>query len=196
MGTDIHGFLESRWERKDGSGTWLRECPIENTRNYRVFAALADVRNSYGFAGAATHAAIVPISQPRGLPDDRTKGYGEDAEFEFGDHSLSWLTLGEIAEWSGWDQELREVGWVNRDQYDEWLKNPGPPAGGWLGGISGYSIVHADHTKDDFPAGWTHVRISWSRPLREACGLFLTWTTYAQAKVGDRAGRIVFGFDS
>lgn len=196
MGTDIHGFLESRWSRKDGSGQWLRECEIEDSRNYRVFAALADVRNGYGFAGVPTHQPLKPIAEPRGLPDDRTKGYGEDVDYEFGDHSFSWLTLDEITKWTGWDQELHEQGWIDRNQYAGWLENPGPPKNGWSGGISGLSIVHADHDANLFPDGWTHVKVSWSRPLREACGLFLAWTTYAQVKVGDHEGRIVFGFDS
>ena len=48
-----------------------------------VFAALADVRNGYGFAGVPTHEAIKPISEARGLPEDRTTSYGEDADGEF-----------------------------------------------------------------------------------------------------------------
>lgn len=193
MGTDIHGFLESRY-RSDQS--WFREIEIEDSRNYRTFAVLANVRNGYGFAGVPTHRAVEPIAEPRGLPDDRTKGHGEDADWEFGDHSQSWLTVAEVAEWPGWDQELHEQGWISRAQYERWLESPGVPSDGWSGGISGHAIVHADHDKGDFPEGWTHVSVSWSRPLRDACGLFLAWLNYAKAKVGDREARIVFGFDS
>lgn len=193
MGTDIHGFLEARY-RPDQS--WFREMEIDDSRNYRVFAALANVRNGFGFAGVPTHQAIEPIDQPRGLPEDRTKGHGEDADWEFGDHSQSWLTLDEARDWAGWDQVLHESGWVSRAQYDEWLKAPGVPEGGWSGGISGLAIVHADHDKAFFPDGWTHVSVSWERPFRDACAVFLAWLDYAKAKVGGREARIVFGFDS
>lgn len=193
MGTDIHGFLESRYRPEQG---WFRECEIEDSRNYVVFAVLANVRNGFGFAGVPTHEPLKPIAEPRGLPDDHTTGYGEDVEYEFGDHSFSWLTLDEIADWPGWDQVLHEQGWISREQYAEWQKNPGAPSGGWSGGISGRAVIHANHEADLFPDGWTHVRVSWTRPLRDPCGLFLTWLEYAKAKVRDREGRIVFGFDS
>jgi hypothetical protein len=193
MGTDIHGFLESRWRPTQG---WFRECEIEDSRNYVVFAVLADVRNGYGFAGVETHEPLKPIAEARGLPEDRTRGYGEDVDYEFGDHSFSWLTLAEISDWPGWDQALHERGFIDRDQYADWLANPGVPANGWSGGVGGRSVIHADHTTDTFPDGWTHVNVAWTRPLREPCGLFLAWLEYAKAKVGDREGRIVFGFDS
>jgi hypothetical protein len=194
MGTDIHGFLESRRRLSQG---WFRECEIDDSRNYVVFAVLADVRNGYGFAGVPTHQPLKPIAEPRGLPEDRTAGYGDDADGEFGDHSFSWLTLAEIADWPGWDQTLHEEGWIRREQYAAWLEHPGVPRGGWSGGVSGRSVVHADHAANQFPDGWTHVNVSWTRPLREPCATFLAWLDYAKAKVGDeREGRVVFGFDS
>ena len=193
MGTDIHGFLEVRY-RSDRP--WFRDMAIEDSRNYCTFAALANVRNGYGFAGVPTHEAIKPISEPRGLPDDRTVGSGEDADWDFGEHSQSWLALAEVADWPGWDQELHEQGWISREQYTEWLNDQGVPRGGWSGGISGFAIVHADHDRSFFPEGWTHVSVSWHRPLRDACAVFLAWLEYAKAKVGDREARIVFGFDS
>jgi hypothetical protein len=185
MGTDIHGFLE----RRIGPGySWFRECEIDHSRNYRLFAALA---------GVETHKPIIPISEPRGLPDDHTVGWGEDTDGEFGDHSFSWLSLTEIAEWPGWDQTLHECGYIDRKQYEEeWLPVGGIPISGWSGGISGLDVIHADHDRDHFPAGWTHIRVSWERPLRDTCRLFLTWLEYAKAKVYDAEGRIVFGFDS
>jgi hypothetical protein len=194
MGTDIHGFLEARWK---SDRPWWRACEIEDSRNYRVFAVLADVRNGRGFAGVVSHEPIKPIAEPRGLPDDHTTGWGEDAEGEFGDHSFSWLSLAEISEWPGWDQTLHEQVWIDRKQYEEtWLPAGGGVPNGWSGGVSGGSVIHADHDAEHFPDGWNYVRVSWSRPLRDACSLFLTWLEYAKAKVGDAEGRIVFGFDS
>lgn len=193
MGTDIHGFLESRWSI---DRPWFRECEIEDSRNYVVFAVLADVRNGYGFAGVETHQPLRPIAEARGLPQDHTTGYGEDVGYEFGDHSFSWLTLTEIDEWSGWDQTLHERGWIERKQYAAWLEHLGVPTNGWSGGVGGGSVIHADHAANDFPEGWTHVNVSWTRPLRDPCGLFLAWLDYAKAKAGGREARIVFGFDS
>lgn len=192
MGTDIHGFLETRYRPTNG---WFRSMTIDRDRNYRLFAALADVRNGYGFAGVPTHKPITPISAPRGLPEDHTTGYGEDADFEFGDHSFSWLSLEEVTTWEGWDQGLDEVGFISREQFEVW--EPGTAPHNWAGGIDGPSIIHADATSHFFPEGWTHVRVRWSRSLRESCQVFLAWLEYAKVKVGDREdARIVFGFDS
>lgn len=193
MGTDIHGFVEERY-RSDQR--WFRSGEIEDSRNYSVFAALADVRNGYGFAGVPTHKPINPISQPRGLPEDHTRGNDDETDYEFGDHSFSWLTIDELVTWDGWDQTLDEVGWISREQYADWLKSPGVPRGGWSGGISGGLIIHAMHDDGYFPEGWTHIRVSWSRPLRDACRIFLAWLDHIKLKTDGHEARIVFGFDS
>lgn len=195
MGTDIHGFLETQWRK---GARWSRECTIDRDRNYNLFAALANVRNGYGFAGVPTHEAIRPISMPRGLPADHTTGWGEEVGFEFGDHSFSWLSLEEMVKWDGWDQGLSETGWIERAQYEPWLRNGGAPEGGWCGGIEGHSVIYANHMDNVFPEGWTHVRVSWStRTLRETCRVWLAWLGYAEAKAeGYADARVVFGFDS
>ncbi len=61
MGCDIHAMVEIKkdrwWANAGDPGLW---------RDYELFAFLADVRNDYD---------IVPISQPKGVPDDCCSEY-------------------------------------------------------------------------------------------------------------------------
>lgn len=112
MGCDIHLAVEVR----DGSG-WQRAEPFEpnpyarfvdepaevrqrwyHDRNYRLFAMLADVRNGRGTAGVDTGDRLIPIDEPRGLPDDVSKEVYEDsAKWGVDGHSHSHFTLAEVA---------------------------------------------------------------------------------------------------
>lgn len=68
MGTDIHLMLQV----KQG-GNWLDIEPCagwSRPRNYDLFAILANIRNGSGFAGVPTGEGFVPISEPRGIPQD------------------------------------------------------------------------------------------------------------------------------
>lgn len=66
MGCDIHGVFQ----RRDGN-EWVDIATIwDEQRHYQLFAALAGVRNGYGFAGVPTGEWVKPISSPRGLPKD------------------------------------------------------------------------------------------------------------------------------
>ena len=120
MGTDIH--LSAEVARYDGNGNqigwdWL-PCPVidaehrrgewYSNRNYLVFAMLADVRNGYGFAGTPTHSPIVPISEPRGVPDDIT---AETLAILSEEHSASWMMLNEILDYD-WSQPIEREGTV------------------------------------------------------------------------------------
>ena len=87
MGCDIH--FHSEVKRK---GVWQHHSECNVRRNYALFAKMANVRNWEG-------SGIVPISKPKGLPEDVTEltklhveRYGEDG------HSHSWLGGDEIAE--------------------------------------------------------------------------------------------------
>lgn len=207
MGTDIHGVLQRAY-KVGGKQYWRTECEMERGRNYCLFAALAGVRNGYGFAGVPTHNPITPISEPRDWPDDfdltsirgRIPGVDWDEEEEelwLGDHSFSWLTLEEVINWDGWDQPLSECGYISREQYDAWDRKS-PPEGGWSGGISGRDVVTVDSCVPGWDAykDWTHVRAYWQRPLRETCETFLAWARYAAERTKGYDARIVFGFDS
>lgn len=91
MGCDIHFYVEVRkdgkWSRHqfedkykkgepDADGyretdySALFEDPLYVHRNYDLFSILADVRNGTGFAGVDTGDGFVPISMPKGVPDD------------------------------------------------------------------------------------------------------------------------------
>lgn len=133
MGCDIHLMAqrktESGWETaecpRDVADEWIREQHEKrpddewyaarikhawfNDRYYALFAALAGVRNGFGFAGIPTHQPLVPISEPRGLPDDLLAVAADDHElpdgYWLGDHSHSWLTLREVLDYD-WDREL------------------------------------------------------------------------------------------
>lgn len=90
MGTDIHAHIETR----DRDGTWWHTASgdLGIDRWYDLFAAMADVRNSY-------ERGIVPVSQPRGLPDDVSGVVAMDYDRWSEDaHSASWLTTEEFSE--------------------------------------------------------------------------------------------------
>lgn len=196
MGTDIHGVVQHRYWP---DAPWQAEPGFEDTRNYRVFAALADVRNGYGFAGVTTHVPIRIIAEPRGIPADFScdslwwVGDGESRKYWLGDHSFSWLTVSEVASWDGWDQQLSECGYITRAQYESFS---GEAPEDWCGGISGPGVIHASAVENTFPDGWTHVLVTWSRPLSGAVAVFLAWVRYLDEKHRGHDARLVFGFDS
>lgn len=85
MGCDIHPFFERKvkgiWEPAEGD--------FFDRRNYNVFAFLAGVRRS--------ELDVVPISEPRGLPDDVSTSIRLEFERWSGDiHSVSWLMIDEL----------------------------------------------------------------------------------------------------
>lgn len=106
MGTDMH-FRAQRLE----AGQWIDhdlDLP-ENAlyfRDYATFAALADVRNTYG---------VPPIAPPRGLPEDMlTAGEVDPASVDESAHHTTWLTLTELLEydWEGpaWQANIPGIG--------------------------------------------------------------------------------------
>lgn len=105
MGCDIHLYVEKRLnDGRWGCVDYFKTNPfysddplnekeyehisIYNSRDYALFATLANVRN-YG--------DITPISEPRGLPDD-VSDIVEKASNDWGDngHSHSWFTAKEL----------------------------------------------------------------------------------------------------
>lgn len=109
MGCDIH--LHSEVKR---NGKWEHHSEVKIERNYALFAKMANVRN---WAGAKP--PIVPISQPKGLPEDATEltklhseQYGVDG------HSHSWLSAKEISELHKWLQdESIPKEWFRKDPW-------------------------------------------------------------------------------
>lgn len=102
MGCDIHLYLEQKQTVRSVS-TWVnvdnyRPDPYNpgefihvdcyDSRNYDLFAILADVRNRQ---------EVEPIAQPRGVPDDMSKEVrGEYERWEGDGHSHSHFTLKEL----------------------------------------------------------------------------------------------------
>lgn len=101
MGCDIHAVIEGKrpcdWLR--AGFQWVVRDEPDIPRDYELFAFLADVRNDDG---------IVPIAEPKGIPQDAsyvTKAYaeswGEDG------HSRSHLSLAELKT-ADLDQEFND----------------------------------------------------------------------------------------
>lgn len=93
MGCDIHLHTEVKID-----GTWYTYGTPNVSRNYDVFAKMANVRNPDG--------EIKPISEPRGLPEDCSVVAGVNAKcWEADAHSHSWLNAEEIRELEEWYEE-------------------------------------------------------------------------------------------
>lgn len=236
MGCDIHLAVEVRergkWRRvlppEPARDPWLVEQAEKHSdswygtraavdwysdRNYRVFAVLANVRNS---------GEITPISEPRGLPDDMSQEVAaliapdEDSnDVSLGEHSQSWLTLAELQAYP-WEGEAVETGVVSLEQFMDRIQKFGMgypvrsskrPYHEWCGSTMGPNIVTRDATEvlaglrdGGFPAPAherTHVRDKWITSANEQAGSFVDRVLPALAQLGaPNDVRIVFGFDS
>ena len=135
MGCDIHVYTEvkkdgqwvstDRWETEtndDGSERVYRpyESSIYSERNYDLFAILADVRNGVGFAGCDTGEGFVPISSPKGMPENASVEVKNVAEsWDADGHSHSWVTLAELLAYD-WTQTTTLRGYVTAPVYYDW----------------------------------------------------------------------------
>lgn len=121
MGCDIHTVCEVKqaggWSSvidaffvnyySDIMGQPAKICSPFDFRNYNMFACLAGVRNNY-------HAAM-PISEPKGLPDDASAHTMELYDDWIGDaHSASYLTLRELIEFD-YSQQFGNSGKTYRE---------------------------------------------------------------------------------
>lgn len=224
-GDDVVGEATTSDGRKlpiAGYGPYADAGEIEHDRNYLVFAILAGVRNGFGFAGVKTHTPLIPIDGPRGLPDDydviKDRDYSEFdsgvenpkvreirySDFEFGDHSQSWLTLTEILAWPHWNDTLHRVGILDRAEYERVIREGDTP-NSWSGGIWGRDVIETTHQAildGSAPEKWTHVRYEWESPLLDGAKTFYAWLKYLESKHAwalsndPAAVRLVFGFDS
>ncbi len=120
MGCDIHLFVE---KRNLVSGKWesVPEPPV--SRNYSLFAILADVRNHFGFAGVDLGDPYNVIAPPRGLPADVSrlvrrefKSWGLNA------HTPSWFTLEELLNFD-WTQLVECRRRLSFEQFFKWAES-------------------------------------------------------------------------
>lgn len=85
-----------------------------NNRDYRLFSILADVRNGYGF---------VPISDPKGVPDDASKEYKAEVKgWGYDGHSHSHFTLKELKDYD-WNGGITCYGLLSEEEFLQWVKN-------------------------------------------------------------------------
>ncbi len=99
MGCDIHCVIEQRKLIGQDYAWWKNRGEADIDRNYELFAVLAGVRNRH---------EIIPISEPKGLPEDvdkMFKAYHKDWDVDA--HSASWVTLKEMREYN-LDQEIED----------------------------------------------------------------------------------------
>ena len=216
MGCDIHLYVEVRgpdkvwgsyeeWVDKYGEGRF--DVPYEKQvytgRSYDLFSILANVRNGYGFGGVDTGEGFVPISEPRGLPDDVSFEVQRCADdWEADGHSHSYLTVQELMEYD-WTQVTTKRGIVSALEYVEWSrwrKGEGLGPESYSGGVFGKDIKHvsveemakvvAEYRKkvpeaaeymwlkalgeeDSFSFGRYHTQVSWDTPYYRSAAGFL-----------------------
>jgi hypothetical protein len=229
MGCDIHMFAEKKvndkWEKigKVFPNPYYRpneESKIEEDgyewnpkftdtpyrgRNYDLFAILADVRNGYGFAGIPTGEGFVPISEPKGLPNNVSKEIEDESDGWGGDgHSHSWFTLKEIKDYD-WNQTTKSYGVISLDQYKEFKKTGIPPES-YSSMISGPNIkvVSAEEMdkiveENSHEQGIQyHVHVVWGTTYKDSVGSFFFEKTlkHLEEQGSDDNVRIVFWFDN
>lgn len=167
MGCDIHLYAEKR----DADGNWkligeaTRDEPLDpgekgwisggnfyDGRNYNLFAILADVRNGRGFAGCKTGEGFVPISAPRGIPEDASPEVKEIVEQWDGDgHSHSYHTLRHLLDFD-WTQRTQLQGWVDAVAWAKWSRYDRDQGNGphdYCGGVSGGGVKHVSAEEMD-----------------------------------------------
>jgi hypothetical protein len=211
MGCGIHLAVQrrngDRWERvervREQYGEVGRE-KLYNGRNYVVFAALAGVRNGYGFAGCVTHDPLIPIAPERGFPLDFADQLVDDSHEGtwMGDHSFTWVTLDEIEAYD-WSRDLLRSGWVSGPDRASQLKSGlrRPPE--WCGGVSGANIRHLAIAELDAEIrsgkvdSKAYAELTWTESLSYACEDFIKLLPCFRA-LADKSEdvRLVMGFDS
>lgn len=216
MGCDIHLYVEKqingKWTSIDEwhPDDWDPERQIVpfdlryyNGRNYDLFGILANVRNGIGFGGIDTGDGFIPITQPRGLPDNCSSEVAtESAEWGSDGHSHSYLTLAELIAYN-WEQTTKRRGWVNATQYTDRDECGRPKS--WCGGVSGASVKHVtEKTMQQLIAVGKatdkhYCQIEWEVEYYYAVGTFVTETIprLKELSEGDyNSIRIVFWFDN
>jgi len=97
MGCDIHVHIEFKV-----AGKWRHYARLWVNRNYTLFTKMAGVRNEDD---------IIPISLPKGLPNDMSWETKFDADIDEPDmHSASWLSGQELVELSNWIDDQKWPG--------------------------------------------------------------------------------------
>lgn len=129
MGCDIHVFVERKingvWTHVPESlgpishlytihnMDYFNERTWRPERNYQLFAILANVRN-YG-------KAIVPLSSPRGIPNDVSNYVKKQSDdFDMDGHSHSYFLISELLQFKK-TNKLEFRTYLNINQYEKFL---------------------------------------------------------------------------
>lgn len=231
MGCDIHLYVERRvdgkWMTADkwSKNKYHEKYPEDNEpemciewedrfysgRNYNLFAILAGVRNGRGFAGCKTGEGFVPISEPRGVPDDACPEYKAEVDRWDGDgHSHSYFTVAELMAYD-WNQTSILHGVVNALGYHEWARerrDAGQPPEIFCGAVFGQNIKNITEakmirmlrgkTKEEISELRDYYcRISWQQKYHDCAEEFLKETIPKLQAIGNPNDvRIVFFFDN
>lgn len=193
-----------------------------NGRNYQLFAKLADVRNGSGFAGVETHRPIEPIAEPRGVPEDASKGWRKYVDGWGSDlHSASYFTLTELlaVDWHG---TIEIIGDLTEAQYLA-LRHDDKKPQSWVHRIFPGDDVVSDEDYEAGkrgPASGFMVRTRWEDDVYDSFAIFVENTIPALERlapfIGEHPGydairanngvdprprntdavRLVFGFDN
>lgn len=221
MGCDIHMHYEVKnengwsfydWKSEfvighydDGSAQYdyrkVFDHPLYISRNYDLFAILANVRNGRGFAGIPTGYGFNPISEPRGLPEDVTSIVKEDSNDWGGDgHSHSWLSLSEVLNYN-WNQTTSHYGVVGVQEYKEFL-SAGKPSS-WCGSVMGGSIKMVSNEEMDRVISENdeskefYTRVLWEETYRDSVGdAWFSSLKHLSDMFGTDNVRLVFWFDN
>lgn len=202
MGCDIHLYVEAR-----ENGVWVeKKGDFYDGRNYNLFSVLAGVRNRH---------EIIPICEPRGLPEDVSESVRED---ECYDHSHSWLTLAELMAFD-WTQTATLSGFVNGPEFYCWSgykreRWEGPDS--YCQGVGGGNTMHVSEAEmvrliDEATKGlnygparqavealnYCYCRVEWKCPYWRFASDFLGSTMPQLWRLGSPEDvRIVFWFDN
>ena len=205
MGADIHYTFQKKnvvderevWETIETDDSYGSKFHIG--RHYLLFAALADVRNGFGFGGISTHEPIPYMALPKGIPDDMDiDEYGDSVSDNkwYGDHSYSYLSGDEILDYFKTPNITTRYGIISKNQYLEWDGKSSPTS--WSGGVSASDISIYDASNEGAGVSLdddvTNVRIKWECDVNKELGYFKSIIEHLTNEHGEV--RMVFGFDS
>jgi hypothetical protein len=220
MGCDIHLFIEVQKEDKWEIYDWLEEVylrdenykiitdeedneplydykkllnhPLYVSRNYNLFAILANVRN--------WDDAIVPISKPRGIPDDISE-YVKKERDKVGYHSPSYFLVQELLDYN-WSKIIKRSGFVSKYEFEN-ISQYGKPFV-WFSELpcENHSVISKEamneivenNIKDDV---WHLTWVEWEDKYSDLCKQFVEKTLPNLSKLGNpNSVRLVFWFDN
>lgn len=125
---------------------------IYGSRNYSVFAMLANVRND---------GSLTPIDDPRGLPDDvSTEIQAASDRWDLDGHSHTYFTLRELLEvdWDG--RTVHHKGWVDGENFSRWKRIGAPEE--WCGSVAGGGVKHVTNDEMTNLVDQEFIRTRWN----------------------------------